>query len=147
MFTLQHRKPYHFYTTSSKQYTMNESTRNAGQCEDFTFSVSRSTANKDDKVHDVGARMIRELEASLPDFRLVSFEIVEVDGIPAAEIFYHFKSDETPVHQKQTILLLDDPVIGKKKVCYIGTCIGVYSESDIEQYRQIIKSIRFHRGD
>ncbi|MEN3753048.1 DcrB-related protein [Mangrovibacter yixingensis] len=125
---------------------MKKSTRSEQSTEAFTFSVSRSAASIDDKLHDVAASMIRELEESLADFRLNSFEIIDVDGIPAAELFYEFKSDNTPVHQKQTVLLLDDPVMGKKKVCYIGTCVGDYSESDIEQYRKMIRGIRFQHG-
>ena len=47
---------------------------------ELTFVVSRASANADDKVHAVAARIVREMETSLPEFRLESTEMTMIDG-------------------------------------------------------------------
>ncbi|ALB65092.1 DcrB-related protein [Cronobacter dublinensis] len=112
---------------------------------ELSFMVSRASANADDKVHAVAARIVREMESSLPEFRLVSTEMTDVDGEPAVDMFYQYMEDNTPVYQRQTVILLNDPPEGKKMVCYIGTCVGGFLESHHWQYQEIMQSIKFHR--
>ncbi|WP_090123825.1 DcrB-related protein [Kosakonia arachidis] len=113
---------------------------------EFTFVVSRSSAQSDDKVHTVAAKKIRDLEITLTDFYLESSEMLEVDGYPAVELFYQFKNDNRVIYQRQTLILLDDAVFGKKMVSYVGTCPGEFSENHQRQYQEIIQSIKFHRA-
>lgn len=113
---------------------------------EFTFVVSRASAQADDKVHTLAARKTRELETTLTDFHLESSQMLEVDGYPAVELFYQFENDNHIIFQRQTIILLDDPATGKKVVSYIGTCPGEFSEDHQKQYQQIIQSIKFHRA-
>lgn len=112
---------------------------------EFTFVVSRASAQADDKVHTVAARKIRELEMTLTDFHLESSQMMEVDGNPAVELFYQFKNDNHVIYQRQTIILLVDLATGKKMVSYVGTCPGEFSESFQKQYQEIIQSLKFHR--
>lgn len=113
---------------------------------EFTFVVSRSNANADDKVHAVAARKMRELEMTLTDFHLESSQMLEVDGYPAVELFYQFKNDNHVIFQRQTLILLEDPATGKKMVSYVGTCPGEFGEDHQRQYQEIIQSIKFHRA-
>ena len=78
---------------------------------------------------------MRELEITVPDFRLESSQMTSVDGHPAVELFYQFKNDNAVIFQKQTLILLGDHPAGQKMVCYIGTCtslsaLGTWSVKD-----------------
>ncbi|SCB99716.1 DcrB-related protein [Kosakonia oryziphila] len=113
---------------------------------EFTFVVSRASVQPDDKVHTVAAKKIRELEITLTDFHLESSEMLEVDGYPAVELFYQFKNDNCIIYQRQTLIILDDAISGKKMVSYVGTFPGEFSENHQRQYQEIIQSIKFHRA-
>nr|WP_236611460.1 DcrB-related protein [Cronobacter dublinensis] len=76
--------------------------------------ISRASANADEKVHAVAARIVREMETSLPEFRLISTEMTIIDGEPAVEMFWQYLEDNAPVFQRQTVILLNDPPEGKK---------------------------------
>ena len=125
---------------------MNLLTHSDGGGSEFTFVVSRATAQADDKVHTVAARKIRELEMTLTDFHLESTQMMEVDSNPAVELFYQFKNDNHVIYQRQTIILLTDAAVGKKMVCYVGTCRGEFSDAYQKQYQEIIQSLKFHRA-
>ncbi|XTZ40171.1 DcrB-related protein [Salmonella enterica] len=125
---------------------MNLLTSSESGSSEFTFIVSRASAQADDKVHTVAARKIRELEATLTDFHLESTEMIDVDSYPAVELYYQFKNDNHVIFQRQTIILLDDPKVGKKIVSYVGTCPGEFSDDHQKQYQEIIQSIKFHRA-
>ncbi|ELQ6065144.1 DcrB-related protein [Cronobacter sakazakii] len=112
---------------------------------ELTFVISRASANADDKVHAVAARIVREMETSLPEFRLESTEMTVIDGEPAVDMFYQYMEDNTPVFQRQTVILINDAQEGKKMVSYIGTCIGEFLDSHHWQYQEIMQSIKFHR--
>ncbi|ELY2739056.1 DcrB-related protein [Cronobacter dublinensis] len=112
---------------------------------ELTFVISRASANADEKVHAVAARIVREMETSLPEFRLISTEMTIIDGEPAVEMFWQYLKDNAPVFQRQTVILLNDPPEGKKMVSYIGTCVGEFLESHHQQYQEILQSIKFHR--
>ena len=124
---------------TAKDRTMNAFTHTVDGGNEFTFVVSRASANADDKVHAVAARTLRELKDTLTDFYLESTQMLTVDGYPAVELFYQFKND-------QTIILLDAAPAGKKLVSYVATCPGEFNERHQQQYQEIIQSIKFHRG-
>ncbi|ENB7663019.1 DcrB-related protein [Enterobacter cloacae] len=128
-----------------KDRTMNLFTLSENGASEFTFVVSRASVKKDESVHDVATRLVRELEITVPDFNLTSSHMTNVDNHAAAELFYHFKNDGTTVFQKQTIILMDEHPAGRKMVCYIGTCPGEFSDYYHNQYQAIIRSIKFHK--
>lgn len=128
-----------------KDRTMNLFTLSDNGASEFTFVVSRASAKHEDKVHDAATRLVRELEITVPDFRLESSQMTSVDGHPAVELFYQFKNDNSAIFQKQTVILLGDHPGGQKLVCYIGTCPGEFSDYYHNQYREIIRSIKFHK--
>ncbi|AMO49852.1 hypothetical protein GA0061071_107182 [Kosakonia oryzendophytica] len=125
---------------------MNLLTHSGNGGSEFTFVVSRASAQADDKVHTIAARKTRELEMTLTDFHLESSQMLEVDGYPAVELYYQFKNDNHVIYQRQTLILLEDPSVGKKMVSYVGTCPGEFSEYHQKQYQEIIQSIKFHRA-
>ncbi len=129
-----------------KDRAMNLLTHSNNGDSEFTFVVSRSSAQLDDKVHTVAAKKTRELEITLTDFHLESSQMLEVDGYPAVELFYQFKNDNRVIYQRQTLILLEDAVTGRKMVSYVGTCPGEFSEHHQKQYQEIIQSIKFHRA-
>ncbi|NUU67682.1 DcrB-related protein [Enterobacteriaceae bacterium BIT-l23] len=129
-----------------KDRTMNLFTLNENGASDFTFVVSRATAEIQDTVDNVAARIINELETTVPKFKLISLNKREVSGEPAVEICYQFFSDNTQVIQRQTVVLLNDAPVGKKIVCYTGTCPGEFTGYYKKQYGEIIKSIKFHHN-
>ncbi|MBE3470279.1 DcrB-related protein [Enterobacter cloacae complex sp. P15RS] len=128
-----------------KDRTMNLFTLSDNGASEFTFVVSRASAKNEEKVHDAATRLVRELEITVPDFRLESSQMISVDGHAAVELFYQFKNDNSVIFQKQTVILLDDHPGGQKMVCYIGTCPGEFSDYYHNQYQEIIRSIRFHK--
>lgn len=127
-----------------KDRTMNLFTLNDNGASEFTFVVSRAGAKKGENVQSVAARIARELEITVPQFRLESTRRVIVDGVDAIELFYQFKNDQALIFQRQTILLLDEPAASKKIVCYIGTCPDEFTDYYQRQYQEIIASIRLH---
>ncbi|MGF6099507.1 DcrB-related protein [Enterobacter sp. A4] len=128
-----------------KDRTMNLFTLSENGASEFTFVVSRASAKHEDKIHDVATRLVRELEITVPDFRLESSQMTSVDGHQAVELFYQFKNDNAVILQKQTVILLGDHPAGQKMVCYIGTCPGEFSDFYHNQYQAIIRSIKFHK--
>lgn len=128
-----------------KDRTMNLFTLSDNGASEFTFVVSRASAKNEDKVHDAATRLVRELEITVPDFRLESSQMTSVDGHPAVELFYQFKNDNAIIFQRQTVILLGDHPGGQKMVCYIGTCPGEFSDYYHNQYQEIIRSIKFHK--
>ncbi|MFZ5119423.1 DcrB-related protein [Enterobacter roggenkampii] len=128
-----------------KDRTMNLFTLSDNGASEFTFVVSRASAKNEDKVHDAATRLVRELEITVPDFRLESSQMTSVDGLPAVELFYQFKNDNAIIFQRQTVILLGDHPGGQKMVCYIGTCPGEFSDYYHNQYQEIIRSIKFHK--
>lgn len=128
-----------------KDRTMNLFTLSDNGASEFTFVVSRASAKNEDKVHDAATRLVRELEITVPDFRLESSQMTSVDGLPAVELFYQFKNDNAIIFQRQTVILLGDHPGGQKMVCYIGTCPGEFNDYYHNQYQEIIRSIKFHK--
>lgn len=99
-----------------KDRTMNLFTMSDNGASEFTFVVSCATAKNEDKVHDAATRLTRELEITVPDFRLESSQMTSVNGHPAVELFYQFKNDNSVIFQKQTVILLADHPGGQKMV-------------------------------
>lgn len=128
-----------------KDRTMNLFTLNDNGASEFTFVVSRASAKKDENIQAVAARILREMEITVPEFCLHLSQPVSVDGEPAVELFYQFKNDGTVIFQRQTVVLLDEQPTGKKVVCYIGTCPDEFSQYYQRQYQDVIHSIKFHR--
>lgn len=125
---------------------MNVLTQIPGGSDEFTFIVSRTRAEPDDKVHDIAARTLRELNDTLVDFYLESTQMLTVDGYPAIELFYQFMNDNHVIYQRQTLILIDTANGGKKRVSYVATCPDEFSLRHQQQYQDIIQSIKFHRG-
>lgn len=97
-----------------KDRTMNLFTMSDNGASEFTFVVSCATAKNEDKVHDAATRLTRELEITVPDFRLESSQMTSVNGHPAVELFYQFKNDNSVIFQKQTVILLADHPGGQR---------------------------------
>ncbi|MGK9172939.1 DUF1795 domain-containing protein [Yokenella regensburgei] len=112
----------------------------------FTFVVSRTRAEPDDKVHDIAARTLRELNETLTDFYLESTQMLTVDSYPAFELFYQFRNDNHIIFQRQTLILIDSPNGEKKLVSYVATCMDEFSLHHQQQYQDTIQGIKFHRG-
>ncbi|UDJ84552.1 DcrB-related protein [Kosakonia oryzae] len=128
-----------------KDRTMNLFTLNDNGASEFTFVVSRASAKKDENIQAVAARILREMEITVPQFQLHLSRPVTIDGEPAIELYYQFKSDGALIFQRQTVVLLNEQPTGKKIVCYIGTCPDEFSDYYQRQYQEIIQSIKFHR--
>lgn len=128
-----------------KDRTMNLFTLNDNGASEFTFVISRASAKSGEKLQAVAARLARELEVTVPDFRLLGTEMREIDGHPAVELYYQFTSDRVAIFQRQCVVLLDEQPAGKKIVCYVGTCQGEFNDYYLRQYRDIIASIKFHQ--
>lgn len=130
-----------------KDRTMNLFTLSENNASEFTFVVSRASAFYDDTVQKVAARIINEMSVTVPAFVSVTSQLIEIDNLPAVELFYHFENDGAEIWQKQSIVLLDDDAGGKKIVCYIGTCPGRFNDYYTKQYQEIINSIKFNSCD
>lgn len=127
-----------------KDRTMNLFTLSENNASEFTFVVSRASANYDDTVQKVAARIISEMKTTVEAFENVTSQVIVVDGLPAVELFYHFENGGVRICQKQTVLLLHEEAGGKKIVCYIGTCPGQFSEYYQKLYQSVINSIKFN---
>lgn len=129
-----------------KDRTMNLFTLSDNGASEFTFVVSRASAKSDEDVKSVALRLVKELEVTVPAFHLESTGMTQVDGYPAAELFYQFRNDGGVIFQKQTVILLRDQPAGQKMVCYIGTCPGEFSDYYHRQYQEVMQSIKFHQA-
>ena len=130
-----------------KDRTMNLFVLSESSASDFSFVISRGAAKCDDKVQSVAARILKELEMTVQKFNLVSSVLTVLDRMPAAEMCYHFESNNMLIWQKQTVVLLDDRLMGKKMVSYIGSCPDSFNDYYQKQYADILKSIRFQRDE
>ncbi|WP_205950412.1 DcrB-related protein [Pantoea stewartii] len=127
-----------------KDRTMNLFTLSENSASEFTFVVSRASASSDDSVQKVAARIIKEMGTTVEAFTNITSQFTIVDGVQAVELFYHFENGGVQIWQKQTVVLLDEPLGGKKIVCYIGTCPSQFNEYYQKQYQTIINSIKFN---
>ncbi|EXU77416.1 DcrB-related protein [Erwinia mallotivora] len=130
-----------------KDRTMNLFTLSENNASEFTFVVSRATANFDDNLQSVASRLIKEMDVTLQSFSLESSQSVLIDGKPAMEIFYHFKNGSAVIWQKQSVILMNDKQQSRKIVCFIGTCPDKFDEYYQKQYHAIIASIRFRQEE
>lgn len=130
-----------------KDRTMNLFTLSENNASEFTFVVSRATANMDDNLQSISSRLTKEMEVTLQGFVLESSQLVLVDGQPAMEIFYQFKNGNVQIWQKQSVILLNEERQGRKMVCFIGTCPNKFDEYYQKQYNAIIGSIRFRQEE
>lgn len=128
-----------------KDRTMNLFTLNDNGASEFTFVISRASAKRGEKLQAVAARLAHELEVTVPEFLLLGSQLREIDGHPAVELYYQFTSDRVAIVQRQCVVLLDEQPIGKKIVCYVGTCQGEFNDYYLRQYHDIIASIKFHQ--
>lgn len=97
-----------------KDRTMNLFTISENNASEFTFVVSRASAFHDDTVQKVAARIINEMSVTVPAFVSITSQLIEIDNLPAVELFYHFENDGAEIWQKQSIVLLDDDARGKR---------------------------------
>ncbi|ORM70495.1 DcrB-related protein [Pantoea rwandensis] len=130
-----------------KDRTMNLFTLSENNASEFTFVVSRASASHDDTVQKVAARILKEMGTTVEAFASITSKVITVDGLSAVELFYHFENGGVQIWQKQTVILLDEELSGKKVVCYIGTCPGKFGEYYQKQYQTIINSIRFNHSE
>jgi hypothetical protein len=102
-----------------KDRTMNLFTLSDNGASEFTFVVSRASAKNEDKVHDAATRLVRELEITVPDFRLESSQMTSVDGLPAVELFYQFKNDNAIIFRGRP-LFCSVTILAAKRWCVIS---------------------------
>ncbi|WP_342754835.1 DcrB-related protein [Pantoea sp. MBD-2R] len=126
-----------------KDRTMNLFTLSENNASEFTFVVSRASANLGDNLQSISSKLIKEMDITLQEFVLESSQPVLIDNQPAIEIFYHFKNGNAVIWQKQSVILLNDENRARKMVCFIGTCPDKFEEYYHNQYHAIINSIRF----
>ncbi|GLR07807.1 hypothetical protein COO59_10350 [Mixta theicola] len=115
-----------------------------GGANEFTFVISRAPAQAGDTLQSVSTRLAEELQTNLPELGLIHVELTELDGIPALELFYSFKSGQRTLLQKQRVVLLDEAFQGKKLLCFIGTCPDAFDASHARVYDLITATVRFH---
>ncbi len=75
-----------------KDRTMNLFTLNDTGASDFTFVVSRAGAKNGETVQAVAARIARELEVTVPQFRMELTQQTLIDGELAVALYYQFKN-------------------------------------------------------
>lgn len=122
-------------------HTMNLFTPGGGN--EFTFVISRAPAQAGDTLQTVSTRLAEELQTNLPELGLIHVELTELDGLPALELLYSFKSGQRTLLQKQRAVLLDDAFQGKKLLCFIGTCADAFDASHARIYDLITATVRF----
>ena len=113
---------------------------------EFTLVISRAAARSGDTLQSVSARLTEELKANLPELSMIKVELTELDGIPALELFYSFKSGLRTLMQKQRVVLLDEAFQGKRLLCFIGTSPDAFDASHARVYDLITATIRFHHA-
>lgn len=89
-----------------KDRTMNLFTISENNASEFTFVVSRASAFHDDTVQKVAARIINEMSVTVPAFVSVTSQLIEIDNLPAVELFYHFENDGSEIWQNNRLFYL-----------------------------------------
>lgn len=129
-----------------KDKTMHLFTLNDNGPSDFTLVVSRAELDQEDTLQTFSDRIVRELAKTMPKFELKERSEVEVDGQPAVEIRYAWRSEGVFLHQRQTIVLTSSDRPGAQRaMSIIGTCPKAFPETWANNYQQIIASVRLHR--
>jgi hypothetical protein len=129
-----------------KDKTMHLFTLNDNGPSDFTLVVSRAGLGKDDTLQTFSDRIVRELAKTMPRFELKERREVVVDGQPAVEIRYSWRSEGVFLQQRQTIVLtLADGPAERQAMSIIGTCPKTFTDAWAHDYEQIIASFRLRR--
>lgn len=123
--------------------TMNLFTLSHTNANEFTFVISRATAHVGEDVISMSKRLVEELKTSMNEFSLIHSKEICLSGKNGSEIFYRFKSGQSTIFQMQRVVLVDDNGLGKKIICFIGTCPDAFNEYHNKVFNSITDSIRF----
>lgn len=109
----------------------------------FTFVVSRADMEPGDTVDIFVDRLVSQMRKTLPRFELKNIQVRQIDGETGREVEYIWVSDGTPLHQRQTVVVMHAPN-GKspRAISFIGTCPKMFSPERTAQYAKMVASVK-----
>ncbi len=129
--TMQYRTNHAMFTLPAqlKDKTMHMFTLTDGGPSEFSVVISHADAQPDDSLVGFSTRLVQELEKALPKFQLARSQERLLDGAPAIELFYSWRSEGSFLHQRQVMTLVPGPQPGTRQAMMIGaTCLRAFSD-------------------
>lgn len=109
----------------------------------FTFVVSRADMEPGDTVDTFVERLVSQMRKTLPRFELKNIQVREIDGETGREVEYVWVSEGTPLHQRQTVVVLHAANgTPPRAISFIGTCPKIFSPERTAQYAKMIASVK-----
>jgi hypothetical protein len=109
----------------------------------FTFVVSRADMEPGDTVDTFVERLVSQMRKTLPRFELRNIQVREIDGENGREIEYVWVSEGTPLHQRQTVVVMHAPNgASPRAISFIGTCPKMFSPERTAQYTKMVASVK-----
>jgi len=129
--------------TRLKDKTVHMFTLNDSGPSDFSVVISHADAGPDETLADFKDRLLQELEKSLPKFHHAGTREREIDGAPAIELAYSWRSEGKFLHQRQLITLLPGAVAGTRTAMMIGaTCLRAFNDEWKAAFEGILGSMK-----
>ncbi|WP_167241262.1 DcrB-related protein [Massilia genomosp. 1] len=111
-----------------KDKTMHMFTLNDNGPSEFSVVISHAPAQAEDTLANFSERLLAELGKALPDFHFGGSIERMIDGTPAIELTYRWRSESNFMHQCQVITLLPGAEEGSQQAMLIAaTCLQAFS--------------------
>ena len=110
---------------------------------DFSVVISHADAGPDESLTEFSERLLQELEKSLPKFLHAGTQERLIDGAPAIEMAYSWRSEGKFLHQRQVIILVPGAEPGTQTAMMIGaTCLRAFNDEWKAAFEGILDSIK-----
>jgi len=116
---------------------------------DFNVVISHAEAGPEETLADFKDRLLQELEKSLPKFLHAGTRERLLDGSPAIELAYSWRSEGKFLHQRQLITLVPGATPGTRTALMIGaTCLRAFNDEWKAAFEGILGSMKLrHQGE
>ena len=126
--------------------TMHVFTPGDSGANEFSVVISHAAAGPDESLAEFGARLLRDMRGNLADFTFEQSLDRTVDGAPALELFYNWRSDGHLLRQRQLITLLPGAAPGTQQAMMIGaTFMHAFAPRWTEVFDGILDSIKLRQ--
>ena len=127
-----------------KDKTVHMFTLNDSGPSEFSVVMTYAEVQPDESLADVGERLEQEMRASLPRFELARSMACLIDGAPALDLHYSWRSDGHLLRQRQLIVLVPGAVEGSKQAMMIGaTCMRAFTAQWHAAFESVLDSLRW----
>jgi len=113
----------------------------------FNIVISRAMVDPSETIQSYGARLIADLQRSLPRFSLTSYQEVKVDGSLALRIEYSWNRENISMRQVQFSIFPAVNSVTRKVIQITGTSSGPLSGNWDAAFTTLIATIRLQSSE